>query len=56
MININVLVWLLTLLIFSFGAAVAEQQKRPNLAYDSKIYDRHDVRTNKVGFLYSITM
>jgi hypothetical protein len=34
----------------SFGAAVAEQQKRPSLAYDSKIYERHEVRTNKVSF------
>ncbi|KAK7412388.1 hypothetical protein VNO78_03844 [Psophocarpus tetragonolobus] len=33
----------------AFGAplAVAEQQKRPSLAYESKIYERHDVRTNK---------
>ncbi|GAU23602.1 hypothetical protein TSUD_385910 [Trifolium subterraneum] len=33
----------------AFGAplAVAEQQKRPSLAYDSKIYERHEVRTNK---------
>ncbi|XP_027339637.1 homeobox-DDT domain protein RLT1 [Abrus precatorius] len=33
----------------AFGAplAVTEQQKRPSLAYDSKIYERHDVRTNK---------
>ncbi|KAL1335880.1 hypothetical protein HN51_030325 [Arachis hypogaea] len=33
----------------AFGApiAVTEQQKRPSLAYDSKMYERHDVRTNK---------
>ncbi|KAL2341845.1 hypothetical protein Fmac_009785 [Flemingia macrophylla] len=33
----------------AFGAplAVMEQQKRPSLAYDGKIYERHDVRTNK---------
>ncbi|KAK7362794.1 hypothetical protein VNO77_04916 [Canavalia gladiata] len=34
----------------AFGApiaAVAEQQKPPSFAYDSKIYARHDVRTNK---------
>ncbi|KAE9599267.1 putative transcription factor & chromatin remodeling DDT family [Lupinus albus] len=33
----------------AFGApiAVTEQQKRPNLAYDNKVYERHDVRTNK---------
>lgn len=46
------LVWLLTPLVFSFGAAVTEQQKRPSLAYDSKVYERQDVRTHKVGFLY----
>ena len=49
------LVWLLTLLLFSFGAAVTEQQKRPSLAYDSKIYERHDARANKVGFCYALT-
>jgi hypothetical protein len=38
-----------SLLVVSFGAAVAEQQKRPSLAYDSKIYERHEVRTNKVS-------
>ena len=48
-------VWLLTLLIyFFFVAAVTEQQKLPSFAYDSKIYERHDARTNKVGFLSSI--
>ncbi|CAJ1961770.1 unnamed protein product [Sphenostylis stenocarpa] len=33
----------------AFGAplAVTDPQKRPSLAYDSKIYERHDVRTNK---------
>ncbi|CAK8577651.1 unnamed protein product [Lathyrus sativus] len=33
----------------AFGApiAVPEHQKRPRLAYDSKIYGRHDVKTNK---------
>ncbi|KAK7327836.1 hypothetical protein VNO77_21929 [Canavalia gladiata] len=33
----------------AFGAplAVSEQQKRSSLAYDSKIYERQDVRTNK---------
>ncbi|XP_061344571.1 homeobox-DDT domain protein RLT1-like isoform X3 [Gastrolobium bilobum] len=33
----------------AFGApiAVTEQRKRPSLAYDSKIYDRHDMRANK---------
>ncbi|CAI8591100.1 unnamed protein product [Vicia faba] len=33
----------------AFGAplVVAEQQKRPSLPYDSKIYERHEVRTNK---------
>ncbi|XP_020209586.1 homeobox-DDT domain protein RLT1, partial [Cajanus cajan] len=33
----------------AFGAplAVTEQQKRPSLAYDGKIYERHDHRTNK---------
>ncbi|XP_061341547.1 homeobox-DDT domain protein RLT1 isoform X2 [Gastrolobium bilobum] len=33
----------------AFGApiAVTEQQKRPSLAYDSKVYERHDARTNK---------
>ncbi|KAK7302837.1 hypothetical protein RJT34_13734 [Clitoria ternatea] len=33
----------------AFGAPLAlmEQQKRPSLAYDSKIYERYDVRTNK---------
>ncbi|KAL2588959.1 hypothetical protein AAZV13_13G202000 [Glycine max] len=33
----------------AFGAplAVTEQQKRPSLAYDSKIYERHDARANK---------
>ncbi|KAK7246453.1 hypothetical protein RIF29_41321 [Crotalaria pallida] len=30
----------------AFGAPL-EQQKRPGLAYDSKIYERHDIRTNK---------
>lgn len=37
-----------------FGSEVTEHQKRPRLAYDSKTYGRHDVKTNKVGFLYSI--
>ncbi|KAL2321127.1 hypothetical protein Fmac_030096 [Flemingia macrophylla] len=34
----------------AFGAplAVTEQQKLPSFAYDSKIYERRDVRTNKV--------
>ncbi|KAL2627394.1 hypothetical protein AAZV13_07G170700 [Glycine max] len=33
----------------AFGApiAVTEQQKLPSFAYDSKIYERHDARTNK---------
>ncbi|KAE9591707.1 hypothetical protein Lal_00039042 [Lupinus albus] len=33
----------------AFGApiAVTEQQKRPSLPYDSKIYEGHNVRTNK---------
>lgn len=33
----------------AFGAplAIAEQQKRPSLAYDSQMYERHDARTNK---------
>ncbi|XP_019440230.1 PREDICTED: homeobox-DDT domain protein RLT1-like isoform X2 [Lupinus angustifolius] len=30
----------------AFGAPI-EQQKRPSLAYDNKVYERHDVRTNK---------
>ena len=46
-------VLLLTLMLFN-GAAVTEQ-KRPNLAYDSKMYDRPDARSNKVGFLNPIT-
>ncbi|XP_019416978.1 PREDICTED: homeobox-DDT domain protein RLT1-like isoform X1 [Lupinus angustifolius] len=35
----------------AFGApiAVTKQQKRPTLGYDSKMYERHDVRTNKFG-------
>jgi len=50
-------VCLLTFLVyFSFGAAVTEQQKLPSFAYDSKIYERHEVRANKVGFLSSITV
>jgi len=50
-------VWLLTCLVyFSFGAAATEQQKLPNFAYDSKIYERHDSRANKVGFLSAITV
>ncbi|KAF7803410.1 homeobox-DDT domain protein RLT1 [Senna tora] len=34
----------------AFGApiAVTEQQKRPNLGFDGKVYERHDVRSNKV--------
>ncbi|XP_047163549.1 homeobox-DDT domain protein RLT1 [Vigna umbellata] len=33
----------------AFGAplAVTDPQKRPSLAYDNKMYERHDVRTNK---------
>ncbi|TKY59218.1 Homeobox protein EgHBX4 [Spatholobus suberectus] len=33
----------------AFGApiAVTEQQKLPSVAYESKLYERHDVRTNK---------
>jgi len=47
--------WLLIVLVFSFGAAVTDPQKRPSLAYDNKMYERHDVRTNKVGFRYAVT-
>jgi len=32
------------------GSAVTERQKRPRLAYDGKLYGRHDVRTDKVSF------
>lgn len=50
-------VWLLTLLVvyFFFVTAVTEQQKLPSFAYDSKIYERHDARANKVGFCYALT-
>lgn len=35
------------------GAAVTEHQKRPNLGFDGKVYERHDVRSNKVGLFLS---
>ncbi|XP_019424713.1 PREDICTED: homeobox-DDT domain protein RLT1-like [Lupinus angustifolius] len=41
----------------AFGASIAvtDQQKRPSLPYDNKIYEGHSVRTNKVGFLIEET-
>lgn len=37
-----------SLLVVSFGAVVAKQQKRPSFAYDSKICERHEIRPNKM--------